>query len=281
MPKPTSPSSPTWLQNDREYQTAAAYFYTDKYPEARSEFKKIAADSDSSWKNTAKFVAARTLIRESSFIDTDKDSDGSKARAKKELLEKAQTQLETILEEPSMREFHKSAARLIGLVKFRKDGAARREELAGVLANSGKNENIFNDLTDYIWLLDKPERKAYAVGDEIDSKEAAAKGVEYYDYELKIRDLPVETRTSDLSDWLYTYQATDGFDHAFEKWKDAGESHWYVATISKATAASSGLDDLLGSASNIKRGSPAFATVTVSSNSFTFGIGENAKKLIP
>ncbi len=281
MPK-QSLSGEAWLKKDRDYQIAAAYFYATKLPEARAAFEKIGADQDSPWKNTAKFVAARTLIREASFIDTDEDADGAKALAQKNLLEKAEANLKIILADPSMKDFHESAGRLSGLVKFRKDSPGRQEELAGVLSSQTENSNIFNDLTDYIWLLDKPEREAYNVGYEIDSREAQAKGLEYWDYNLKIRDLPAETRPSDLSDWLFTYQAEDGFLHAFEKWKSTKRLHWFVSTISHATNDSQNLDLILGEASKIDRTSAAFPTVRFNQIRLLLGSGKRmeAKKLI-
>ena len=261
MPSAAPGGGPAWLQKDREYQIAAAYFYSAKLQEARVAFQNIAGDKDSPWKNTAKFVVARTLIRESGFIDTDEDKDGEKGRRKTEMLENAQTRLEEILSDSSMQTFHKSAARLIGVVKFRKNPPERQEELAAVLASRKPNPNIDNDLTDYIWLLDKPESKAYDVGYEIDSKEAKANGTEYFDYELKIRDLPKETRSTDLSDWLFTYQAVDGFDHAYNRWKETEKLHWFVSAFSKTTKDSPHLDELLAEATRINRSSPAFPTV--------------------
>lgn len=261
MPSRAPENSPAWLVRDRAYQIAAAHFYATKLPEARAAFEKIAADSQSPWKSTANFVAARTLIRESSFIDTDEDADGSKKRAKKELLARAETRLEQILSDSAMEPFHGSSARLLGLVKYRKDGPERQEELARILASTKVNPNIYNDLTDYIWLLDKPERQAYDLGYEIDSKAAQEKGIEYYDYKLKIRDLPSETRSGDLSDWLFTYQAEDGFGHALEKWQQTKKLHWFVSAYSRAQNDSPASEEMQTEAKRIGRTSPAFATV--------------------
>ncbi len=63
MPNEIGKDSPEWLQKDRDYQIAAALFYSTKFGDAREKFEKIAEDSDSPWKETADYLVARTLIR--------------------------------------------------------------------------------------------------------------------------------------------------------------------------------------------------------------------------
>lgn len=263
VPPALGASSPEWLQKDREYQIAAAQFYMSVMPEARASFERIAEDENSVWKNAAKFIAARTFIRQASFVEIPEDA-AAKADAEKTRdahLRQASDALETILKDNSMTEFHRSALRLLGLVKFRLIPEQRQNELAELLARSGENQNIYNDLVDYDWLLSYTYTKAEEKGIEFERTEAEKAGKDYdYNYGLKLRDLPADKRKDDLTDWLFTYQADDGFGHAFDKWKETGKLQWFVAAISKTDAKSSQISEILSEAGKFKPDSPAFAT---------------------
>lgn len=285
MPTKLSETDADWLQKDRAYQTAAALFYQNKFADARTEFQKISRDNNSVWKNTAKFVVARTYIREASFIDEsepdyDPQSNANWANAttnvprkeiksinqkksdKVELLQKAETELNTILTDASMKDFHASAKRLSGLVGFRAKPREQRRKLAETLVQKGENPNIYNDLVDYIWLLDKVDSEASEAGREREANEAQKAGKEYnYDYNLKRQDISNAELGADLTDWLFTYQAEDGFAHAYAKWKEKKSLAWLVSAISHAKSNSANLEEILSEVDRIKADSPGFATV--------------------
>lgn len=270
MPETTNADAPEWLVKDRNYQIAAALFYAAKLAEARDNFERIADDKNSQWSKPARFVIARTYIRQASFIEpaenpateAERKAEQEKIeREKSALLQKAVVQLRDIQADAAMRDFHNSAAKLLDLVKFRLDAAGRQKELAQILSDKKENLNIYNDLTDYVWLLDKPESDASQTGAELDEKEAKAAGREYnYDYKLKLRDLPPDVREADLTDWLYTYQAVDGFNHAYEKWKQTGGVHWLIAALTRTENTAAQKSELLNEAAKIPKISPAFPT---------------------
>lgn len=292
LPEEVSESASDWLKKDRRYQIAAAVFYQDKLPEARGKFEQISADSNSIWQKTAKFVVARTYIREASLIDdTEPDyeeiknessanrpsnsmtnityktvkSIDDKRKAKIELLNKAAVQLREILNDPSANQFHDSAHRLLNLVYYRTSPDQRRQDLAGSLTSKKGNPDIFNELRDYIWLLDKAENEIGDAGFEADKRELGVKELpDFYSYRLKIRDIRKEVLNEDLSDWLFTYQAADGFPRAYSKWKQTGNLAWFTAAIVKADAKSTQAAELIKEADKIKKNSPAFATVLYS-----------------
>jgi hypothetical protein len=264
LPEPLKENSPEWLRQDRDYQIAAANFYKSDFAAAREKFEKIAADESSVWKNTAKFVAVRTMIRQASFIEGagDEESQKQAEKDKTELLQKATEKLKNILADNSMSEFHQSAYRLLGLIKYRMFPADRQDELAELLVRPSENQNIYNDLTDFSWLLDYVSTSAEEKGRDIDQKEAEKAGQKYdYNYALKLRDIAAEDHADDLTDWLFTYQAADGFNHAFEKWKETGKLQWFVAAIGKTRATTPQIAEILNNADNIKANSAAFATV--------------------
>jgi hypothetical protein len=264
LPAKLDAGAPEWLQKDREYQIAAAQFYMGSLPEARASFEKIAADENSPWKSIAKLVAARTFIRQASFIESP-DEETAKAQADKDraaFLHQASDALENILKDNSAQEVHKSALRLLGLVKFRMIPRERQNELAEILARSGEDQNIYNDLVDYVWLLSFTSIQAEEKGSEIEQRQAEQENREYsYNYQLKLRDIPVEMRKDDLTDWIFTYESADGFSHAYDKWKETGKAQWFVAAIGKTDAKTAQLAEILSEADKIKSKSPAFATV--------------------
>ena len=298
IPDPVSGNAPDWLKQDRQYQIAAALFYDSKYPEARAIFEQIAKDKNSVWSKTADFVVARTYIRQASEIDVEKpdyvpaptspslsaaanadaasngklpnsnsmtgntggnlqnDADYSnspkkeiknideKVKEKHLLLDNAETNLKNILSDASMREFYPSATRLLGLVKYRNYPDVRQSELAEILTRQPENPNIENDLIDYIWLLDKTDENA-------DQKDAPAD-------RAKIEN---QSGQNDLTDWLETYRATDGFAHAFEQWKATGKTHWLVAALIKTEKNNPQNAELTNAADKIARGAAGFATI--------------------
>lgn len=253
-----------WLRKDRAYQIAAAKFYQGKLAEARTDLQAISSDPNSIWKNTARFVAARSYVREASFLGSpdDQGQDKTVDAKRNDLLQKAVDALQEILRDASISEFHGSASRLLGLAKFRMLPVERRKELAGVLSASGENKNLFNDLTDYAILLDRITSTASDTGRAIEQKEAEKAGKEYgYDYDLKLRDIPAADRTDELTDWIFTFKAADTASIAFDRWKKSGSLPWFVAAISKAAPGSTPAAELLGEAAKIKPDSPAFPTV--------------------
>src|ERR1044072_39833 len=68
LPAELGAGAPEWLRKDRDYQIAAALFYSMQFDEAKSRFEKIAADGQSDWQATAAYMVPRTLARQASLI---------------------------------------------------------------------------------------------------------------------------------------------------------------------------------------------------------------------
>lgn len=143
--------SPKWLRKDREYQIGAALLYSLNFDAARARFEKIARDNESPWQQTADYLVARTLVRQASFA---KDE-----AAKKEFYEQAEAHLQLLLGKGG--KFSNASQRLLGLVKYRLRPEERVRELAKVLETQSGNENLRQNLIDYVWLLDKFEAQIW------------------------------------------------------------------------------------------------------------------------
>jgi len=149
IPNPLGAESPQWLRKDREYQIAAAFFYSLNFDEARRRFGRIADDGESTWQETSRYLVARTLVRQASLA---KDE-----AAKHELYVKAEIELESLLVQGPT--FQDSARKFLNLVKYRLHPSERIQELARTLAGQSGNDNLQQDLIDYVWLLDGIEAR--------------------------------------------------------------------------------------------------------------------------
>ena len=155
IPVELGAESPLWVRKDREYQIAAAHFYSLNFDEARARFAKIAADAESPWREVADYLVARTLIRQGSLANDDKK--------KVELYERAETHLQKLV--VSGGKFAGASKRLLGLVKYHLHPEERIVELSRMLAG-GSDDNLRQDLIDYVWLLDRFESRILTAEEE-------------------------------------------------------------------------------------------------------------------
>jgi hypothetical protein len=156
IPEPAIPEAPEWLKKDREYQIAAANFYSMNYDTARTIWTKIADDSDSVWADTADYLIARTLMREASLSKSPEKS--------KEIYAQAEGHLYRLTARGG--KFYGASLKLLNLIKYRLHPEERVRELAGSLAVPGGNDNFRQDVIDYHWLLDKFEKQALEAEEE-------------------------------------------------------------------------------------------------------------------
>ena len=161
IPSDLGAAAPFWLRKDRQYQIAAAYFYSLDFDKARAKFEEIAADSESPWHETADYLVARTLVRQASLTKNE--------TAQREIYERAEVRLQTLLARNSS--FTQAEQRLLGLIKYRIHPMERLGELGRGLANNSWAGNLKQDLIDYDWLLGKFE--AQVIEEERKRVEAA------------------------------------------------------------------------------------------------------------
>jgi hypothetical protein len=235
IPEPAASNTAPWFQQDRTYQIAAANFYAMKFDNARTQFEKIAEDTNSPWRAAASFLKARTLIRQASLGEPSSSPTA---------LQQAQIQLDKTLADPSQRAFHQSAQNLSNLVKLRLKPEERLRELAQVLASQEPDTNLKQDLWDYTLLLDKYEQEA---------------NPNYYEA-IKFNQLSKVGRENDMTDWVLTFQAQDpeALAYALRKWEQTASVPWLIASLSKVSAKDAKAPDLMKAALAIQPDSPAF-----------------------
>ena len=150
-------NAPKWLVDDRAYQIAAAYFYREKFDEARAGFQAIAKNKQSPWHTISNYLAARCLIRQATLqyqpaagtLTAEQHEAATKtgkailSLAKKELLLISKT--------------YPPAKQLITYIDAQLDPSARLATLGKLLASSEINADTPQQLTDYLLLLDRAE----------------------------------------------------------------------------------------------------------------------------
>lgn len=141
-------SLPAALRADRRYQIAAAHFYAMQYGDARAQFLAIARDRESPWRQTARLVAARALIRAENLgvpIDA------------AEPLALADQELRAILADASMQPLHAAAWDLLAVTTFRRDPQQRlREAVQGITGGEKDSAHrVRTHFADYTLLLDQ------------------------------------------------------------------------------------------------------------------------------
>ena len=160
IPAELGAESVTWLRKDRDYQIAAAHFYSLKFDEARARFQKIATDPESPWQEIAGYLVARTLIRQGSL--------GEDEKKKRELFEQAENHLQALAMGGGR--YADASKKLLGLVKYQIHPEERVVELSRILT-AGSTDDLRQDLIDYVWLLDKFEERIRKAEEDRKKKE--------------------------------------------------------------------------------------------------------------
>ena len=232
IPDPAPANADPLIQRDRTYQIAAANFYAGNYSEAAKLFSAIARDKESPWQSSASYLLARTFTREASLGPAER-RDAAHAAAEKEL--------NTILKNSSLPEWHAPAKRLLNLVLLRYRPEARLNQLATALL-AKNNDNLKQDLWDYTVLLDQ------FLGEDWTEK----------------KETPDVIRKDDLSDWIATFQqeTAPATQHAYERWQAGHSLPWLVAALAKAPPGGDQANALLAAAAGVSTDSPGFATVS-------------------
>ncbi len=232
IPEAAGSDSDSLIRADRAYQIAAANFYATNFDEARQQFDSIAHDKSSPWRERAGYLAARSLLRKGSLAE--KEEEGRSALAE------AETRLNAILKDSSLRTSHHASARLLNLVRLRLHPEEKLHELAHNLVKKDASADFKQDVWDYTALLDM-----YLEGDDTKPKR------------------PDGLTADELTDWVITFQDSSPASaaHSTEQWQKSKALPWLVAAISQSSGKQLQTDALLTAGAGIDRTSPAFPSV--------------------
>ncbi len=148
-------NAPPWLVYDREYQHAAAYFYAEKFDEARKRFTAIAANKASPWQPFGAHLAARCLVRKATLYYSPNDAPSNERAG---LLKKQQAILSQARAElVQLAKAYPPAQQLLGFVDGQLQPVARLAELGKLLASGKIDASSLQQITDYVFLLTKAD----------------------------------------------------------------------------------------------------------------------------
>jgi hypothetical protein len=123
---PDPVSSPEWLRRDRDYQRAAAFFYADRWDEARAAFTAVSKDLHSPWRAWGGFLVARCWMRQASL--------GPEKEAPARWRE-ARSQLDALLKDQAFSAVHADAQDYLEFTRYQLEpGALYAEALEGLVA---------------------------------------------------------------------------------------------------------------------------------------------------
>jgi tetratricopeptide (TPR) repeat protein len=228
IPNAAEASLPPVIRADRDYQIAAAYFYSGNWDEAEKRFRQIAGDVSSPWRATAAMVAARCQIR-AATLGTDDPVERQRNYVA------ADAQLKKIIADPAFSSVKAGAERLRGYVEFRLDPDARLVELSNVIEQRSTPENIAVNLDDYSKLIKKPLTPA------------------------KLASLREQ---SAMTDWIFSFEGRgETEDKRITSWQKSRSLAWLVAALTYAQADTPQLAELLDAAAKVPATSPAYLTV--------------------
>ena len=234
IPDAARPDQDPLIRADRAYQIAAANFYSTSFDEARQQFDSIARDSSSPWRDKAGYLAARAMLRKGSFAE--KEEEGRPALAE------AETRLNAILKDSSVKASHHAATRLLNLVRLRLHPEEKLHEIAHALVRKDGSTDFKQDVWDYTVLLDK------FLGDTADATK---------------QQIPSGLSSDELTDWVVTFQNAPATTsaHSLQRWEQTKAVPWLVAAITKTNGPEPKVDALLSAAAQVDHSSPAFASL--------------------
>jgi hypothetical protein len=249
IPAASHPEDPAIIRADRVYQIAAALFYAGDLDAAQKAFEGIAKVSSSPYQKIAPYLRARSLVRKGTLQANDSEYDV-------DALSLAEAQLRAILTDKDSPDFHFAAERLLGFVRIRLHRQDRLHELEASLQSSAPAKSFNQDLTDYLWLLDRPVLTKTVTITPASEGKTAQKGVTV--------DESSRLAGADMTDWILTFSHSCGecYDHSLQRWNETKSLPWLVAALSQADAKESAPPALLAAVSKVGPDSPAYLTLT-------------------
>ncbi len=228
LPEPAAPSAHPIIRADREYQTAAAYFYAMQYEEAGRRFRAIAEDRSSPWRPYGRYLAARANIRLATVAAENRPASRSFADA--------EADLHATLDDPEASPLHRPAQALLDFIAVRVRPVERVHALSKILSTSATVSN--QQLIDYRVLLDRL----------VDDDQA--------------RNRPALTEGDDLTDWVLAMQQGAGdFPHIEQRWEASHSIPWLVAALWHLPAGHPAGGSIVDAARSVEKTSAAFPTI--------------------
>ena len=259
-PSDVPASAPVLLRQDRAYQQAAAQFYAAQFAPSRAGFQAIAQDSASPWHDIARYLVARTLIREAFLSAKKDDAREGMADFNPDLMKQAQHELESMRNVQLHGISQHAVQGMLNLVRLRTEPEVRLGEVSAALAGPKPDPDYKQDLDDLNWYLNN-KLDSSAIREDFDSVESNRPQSEFEKAFVDTADL---SSTAPLIDWLITFQSPSeaAKKHAILEWQQhTGSLPWLLAAIAKVTSDGPQSAALIDASRHVPLSSPAWPTL--------------------
>lgn len=222
FPEVAQKLAPSWFQEDRAYQIAAAKFYAGAYQESVARFDAISKDKESPWSSIAPYLAARAILRQASVGNV------TNAVAQTHLYEDAQSRLIEFIQQATDASIKRDGERLLQRIGLKIDSFGTRSIIEERLNSDILSNNLGQDVRDFDASLSyEPEVLAVNPG---------------------------------FGAWLSALRSgiANVLPPGFTPPKDDA---WLVVRLQNADATDTNIYKLLGEAGKIPRSAPAYLTV--------------------
>ena len=258
FPEPLPVQADPLLRADRAYQTAATYFYTGNYQRAASDFDAIGKDAASPWQPIAPYLAVRAMLRQVSANSEQFDYPDQYKPDDLARLKESEHRLQAIINDPSRKQWHHDARKLLNFIAFRIEPLQYQHRLAAGIIRGGESEDFGQNVKDYTLLLDKQVGQLPDFAGVRRSSDEYEKKLEQWRHEqYKIQ------QADDLSDWILTFQSDSqsAKQHAIKKWRTSRTIPWLYLALAKLNGTDSESSEAIQAAGKIVPESPLFAAL--------------------
>jgi hypothetical protein len=231
IPEPLPETASPALRADRDYQIAAALFYSGHFSMAERAFDAIARDPGSPWRRLGPYLAARAVLRKATIGDDNAANPAEFARAR--------GRLAAIAVDPAQRDMHEPAERLMHYIDVRVHPADALAIVAHDLVTGDTNPERFEqNLIDFTQLLDRADKDTSGY-----------------------RSTPPDAAADDLVGWVRTFTGRTEPSHALERWRATHTQAWLLASIATTSPEDQAVPELLEAARNLDPVAAAFPTI--------------------
>ncbi len=242
-PTPAPADSPAWLKQDGAYQLAAASFYALHFDDALTRFGAIAADKNSPWSMTARYLVARTYLRRASIEDAGTAAGGDQSRKEeaarryKATMTLAQRELVAMQSEPRMAAMRGAVNGLLDYVNLRLQPNIQAAVLATRL-QSPSVATFRQAVIDLTWL--------------------------HTDHDYGATPVPALNAGEQSNDMLAWIDAVSSKDEAgaLKQWRSSHSVAWLVAALANARPGDSATPELMRAAKALSPADPGWLAVT-------------------
>lgn len=287
MPQDLLGNAPLYSRQLRQYQIAAAYFYTEKYDEALRRFDAIANDKLHPMRAWASHASLRTLLRSGSMdttfamrVNEIRNSPEPEARRREnfalavsenqnkmgQIYSQILQRAKVILTDKSRIKQHGPVNKLVKQAGLSLVPDQLYTELSGVLGRFDKDVQLNGDLTEWV-----------AIGNRLfdyrGNAALVAKLRDKYEYFDWIRT--IQSCTDNRLSPNYTEHCSQDSTHALDMYKKTKAKTWLLATLVTAPKLTSEVEATFASALQAKPDSKEYLTVRYYMAKLLRGVGRH------